>query len=207
MRAKVVVTFLALFFLSFLPALCAGAQGTSPGGWGTLETSGSGSDTILLVKVGGTRYQMGYWYGQLLAEEIVGAWTGISNGAGITEGQFDAAITSMWRSQYFDTAAWEAELQGVADGCSAAGYPEVTFQDLQKMNLIPDISESGCGLFALWGGATVNGDLYQLRNLDWSMDLGIQDYPVVAIYHPDTGYQHAVIGFAGMLGCAGGGIN
>jgi isopenicillin-N N-acyltransferase like protein len=49
--------------------------------------------------------------------------------------------------------------------------------------------------------------MFQLRNLDWTMGAGIQDYPVVAIFHPDDGNQHAVVGFAGLIGAAGGGMN
>ena len=178
-----------------------------PGGWGSIETVGEGTDTVTLVRVGGSRYEMGYWYGRLLADQIAPCWIAVYHAAPYSEALFDAAIDAMWRSEYFDVVAWEAELRGVADGCVDAGHPEVTYRVLQKMNLVPDMSELGCGLFALWGAATVNGDLYQMRNLDWTMDAGIQDYPVVAIYNPDDGCQHATIGFAGVLGCGGGGIN
>jgi len=178
-----------------------------PGGWGSIETVGEGSDAITLVKLGGSRYEMGYWYGRLLADQIAGCWSDFDAAAPYLEAEYDAAIDAMWRSEYFDIVAWEAELRGVADGCVDAGRPEITFRVLQKTNLIPDMSELGCGLFALWGAATVNGDLYQMRNLDWTMEAGIQDYPVVAIYNPDDGCQHAIIGFAGVVGCGGGGIN
>ena len=178
-----------------------------PGGWGTIEAAGEGSDAITLVKLGGNRYEMGYWYGRLLADQIAPCWIDMYHAAPYTEAQFDAAIDAMWRSEYFDTAAWEDELRGVADGCVDAGHPEITYRLLQKMNMIPDMSESGCGLFALWGAATVNGDLYQMRNLDWTMDAGIQEYPVVAVYNPADGKRHAVIGFAGLIAAAGGGIN
>jgi len=84
----------------------------------------------------------------------------------------------------------------------------VTYQRLRHMLAVGDISEHGCSLFAAWGKATVGGDLYQTRNLDWSMDTGLQNYPVIAIYNPtDGGQRHAVVGFAGMLGVAVGGMN
>jgi hypothetical protein len=69
------------------------------------------------------------------------------------------------------------------------------------------MSETGCGLYALWGKATSNGHLYQLRNLDWSMDTGAQNYPIVAFYEPIDGIRHAVIGFAGIIGAAVGGVS
>ena len=178
------------------------------GGSGTLETAGTGTDTISVVHLAGTSYEMGYWYGRLLADQVAAMWT-IAQGFGISDAQFDAAIEAMWRSAYFDTTEWENELRGVADGCQDAGHPEVTFLALQKIQVIPDLSELGCGLYALWGNATATGDLYQLRNLDWTVDAGFQNYPVVAIYTPSAGYglRHATIGFAGNLGCGGGGMN
>ncbi len=176
-------------------------------GYGTLQTVGSGSDSIWLVKVGGTRYEMGYEYGRLLANQVAGCIASMSAVAPFTEAQYAAAVAAMWKSTYFDTTSYDQELQGVADGCAAGGHPEITYEKLRRMQLIPDMSELGCSLFAAWGSATASGHLCQLRNLDWSMDTGIQDYPVVAIFEPDDGQVHAVIGFAGMLGVSGGGLN
>jgi len=180
------------------------------GGYGTLETRGSGTDEIWLLKVGGSRYEMGFWYGRLLADQIAGCAAHITAAmaaGGMTESDYIAATAAMWNPAYFDTEAYEAELQGMADGCSAAGHPEMTFEALRRVQLIPDMSEVNCSLFCAWGNATVAGHLYQLRNLDWTMETGIQNYPVVAIFEPDDGHVHAIIGFAGSLGISGGGIN
>ncbi len=178
-----------------------------PGGWGTIETVGEGDDAISLLKVGGDRYQMGYWYGKLLADQIAGCSSGLDAAIGASEAEYDTAINAMWKSGYFDTTAWELELRGVADGCLDGGHPEITYRELQKLLMVADMSEYNCGLFAAWGNATADGHLYQLRNLDWSMDTGAQDYPVVAIYYPDDGERHAVVGFAGLLGAAVGGMS
>jgi len=183
--------------------------GASPvGGYGMLEVVGQGVDAIKLVRVGGTRYEMGYHYGRLLASDIAGSRAGILGAYPIPPQQFAYAVASMWKPAYFDTAAYEQELRGIAAGCAESGHPELTFEELRNLQLIPDMSELGCSLLAAWGKATANGHLYQLRNLDWTMDAGIQNYPVVAIYDPtDGGNLHAVIGFAGLIGVAGGGIN
>ncbi len=178
-----------------------------PGGWGTVETVGEGSDAITLVKVGGDRYQMGYWYGRLLAGQIAGCWSNISAAARAKEQEYAFAVDAMWKSAHFDTVGWESELRGVADGCTDAGHPELTFETIRRMQMIPDMSEYNCSLFAAWGDATADGHLYQMRNLDWTMRAGVQEYPVVAIYEPTDGNLHAVIGFAGMIGASGGGMN
>lgn len=179
----------------------------SVGGWGTIETAGEGDDQITLVKLGGSRYEMGYWYGKLLADQIAPCWAGLKAAMGAPEHLYDEAIDAMWRSKYFDIDAWEQELRGVADGCNDAGHPEITFRELQKMHLVPDMSEYYCGLFSIWGNATADGHQYQMRNLDWSMDTGAQNYPVVAVFDPTDGQRHAVIGFAGLIGAAVGGMN
>lgn len=180
-----------------------------PGGYGDIETVGSGSDAVTVVRLGGNRFEMGYWYGYLLADQISAIWAMFAAVAAsqFPPGTLDNAVSQMWKDEYFDTAAWEEELSGIAHGCRMAGYPDLTVDVLKKIQMIPDVSEFGCCLFAAWGDATAGGEMYQLRNLDWSMDLGAQDYPVVAIYEPTDGIKHAVIGFAGLIGIAGGGMN
>jgi len=178
-----------------------------PGGWGKLGSVGEGKDKITVVEVGGDRYQMGYWYGRLLADQISKAWTGLLKNENVPDEAFGPAVEALWNTANFDTVAWECELRGVADGCYDAGHPEITFGTMQNMLAVPDMSENGCSLFAAWGKATANGDLYQLRNLDWSMTSGLQDYPVIAVYNPTDGKRHAIVGFAGLIGAAVGGMN
>jgi PhoPQ-activated pathogenicity-related protein/chitodextrinase len=182
-----------------------------PGGSGTKEIVGEGSDRVTVVRLSGNRYQMGFWYGYLLADQIDAVWSAFSalieSGAEFPAGALEQAVSQLWKSQYFDTAAWQTEFEGIARGCQAAGHPGITVDVLKKIIVIPDLSEYNCSLFAAWGEATAGNQMFQLRNLDWTMDLGIQDYPVVAIYDPDDGLKHAVIGFAGLVGIAGGGMN
>ena len=178
-----------------------------PGGWGSMRIVGEGKDAVTLVEVGGDRYQMGYWYGRLVGDQIARAWKGLEADAQLTDEQFAGAIDALWNAKYFDTTAWESELRGIADGCVDAGHPEVSYGLLLKMLCVPDMSENGCSLFAAWGKATVNGDLYQTRNLDWSMTTGLQNFPVVTIYNPTDGKRHALVGFAGLIGAAVGGMN
>jgi len=178
-----------------------------PGGWGKIGSVGEGKDKIAVVEVGGNRYEMGYWYGRLLAEQIAKAWFGFMDVVQVPDEIVDNAVRALWSRENFDVTAWELELRGIADGCYDAGHPEVTFEVMQRMLAAPDLSEHGCSLFAAWGKATKNGDLYQLRNLDWSMNTGLQDYPVIAVYNPEDGKRHAVVGFAGLAGAAVGGMN
>ncbi|MCP4644012.1 MAG: hypothetical protein GY851_26455, partial [bacterium] len=110
------------------------------GGSGTIETIGEGADTITLVRVEGTRYEMGYWRGKLLADQIAETWK-LANGmvqkmadeVGLPIAMFDDLAGTLWNEKYFDTKAWGEEYQGVADGCAAAGHPEITFEVMKKL--------------------------------------------------------------------------
>jgi hypothetical protein len=180
------------------------------GGSGTSETIGEGVDTITLVKIRGNRYELGYWYGKLLADQIAETWKLVQamvEKEGIPVAVVDMAVGALWQEKNFDVRPWNTELQGIADGCADAGQPQITFGVLKRIASIPDLSEHNCSLFAAWGAATLNGETFQMRNLDWSMDTGFQDYPVVAIYTPDDGMKHAVVGFAGVIGVSVGGMN
>ncbi len=182
-----------------------------PGGSGTKKVVGEGTDQVTVLRLSGNRYQMGFWYGYLLADQIDAVWSAFSSfiesGSVFPAGALELAVSQLWKPEFFDTAAWQTEFEGIVHGCRAAGYTDITVDVLKKIIVIPDLSEYNCSLFAAWGDATANNEMFQLRNLDWTMDLGIQDYPVVAIYDPDDGLKHAVIGFAGLVGIAGGGMN
>ena len=180
------------------------------GGSGTAETIGQGADTMTLVKIQGNRYELGYWYGKLLADQIGETWKMVQAMAereGIPMQIVEAASKQLWQEKNYDVQPWNAEVQGMADGCADGGHPEITFNVLKSIASIPDLSEYNCSLFVAWGNATLDGETFQMRNLDWSMDTGFQDYPVVAIYTPDDGVKHAVVGFAGVIGVSVGGMN
>jgi len=57
-----------------------------------------------------------------------------------------------------------------------------------------------CSSIAAWGDATEDGHLYQTRNLDWSLEVGAHEFPVIVVYVPDRGIPHVVPSFAGMVG-------
>ena len=180
------------------------------GGSGTAETIGEGEDTMTLLRIQGNRYELGYWYGKLLADQIAETWKlvqAMAEREGIPMQMVDAAAATLWQEKNFDMGPWSTEVQGIADGCADAGHPELTFSVLKRIAAIPDLSEYNCSLFVAWGAATLNGETYQMRNLDWSMDTGFQNYPVVAVYSPEDGVKHAVVGFAGVIGVSVGGMN
>jgi hypothetical protein len=101
-------------------------------------------------------------------------------------------------------AAWKAilphtdpryleELQGLAEGSG------VSLETLRHAHALPVVSPWSCSCLAVWGEATKDGGLYQIRNLDFMTEAGLQDYPVIVVYNPDEGIPHASVTFAGIV--------
>ena len=71
---------------------------------------------------------------------------------------------------------------------------------LQAAHAIPLLMPYSCSSIAAWGKATADGHLYQTRNLDWKLGVGLHDFPVVVVYLPERGIAHVVPTFAGVIG-------
>lgn len=95
--------------------------------------------------------------------------------------------------------------------------------------MLPSLTQGHCSMFGAWGNATMksqNGDLIQLRALDWydkcipflhlylsilidcrtkyiskrDTDGPFKDFPMVSVYHPTDGNAFANIAFTGFIG-------
>ena len=178
------------------------------GGWGRLELRFQDQDTVWVVTTGGTPYEMGYWYGKLLAPQVAANVTHFLQTVSTVVNLNLLSVAANALLPYVP-ARYLQMMQGLADACSDYGHPEVTMATLKQVMAVPDLSEAGCSLFAASRPAT-NGHTYQMRNLDWNMTTGVQRYPVVAIFLPtDTlgnpaGQPHATVGFAGVFGAIAG---
>jgi len=168
------------------------------GGYGFYETIGAGEDAITVLHVGGTHYQMGYWHGRLLRDQVranSASAIAAAEAGGVNSDVWAWAIASMWPyvpRDYLD------EMQGLADGSGLA------VEDVYKMHAIPDLSEYHCSAFAAMGAATVGGHDIQLRNLDWGLEFGIQQHPLLIVYEPDDANKYVDVSFAGFLGVIAG---
>ena len=161
---------------------------------------GSGADRIDVVVVGGTPREMGVSLGELMAEEIAAnldSYLAFATGAGFDTAQLDAAWAKV--SPFVDPQFIE-EMEGLAEGLANRNNPN-RFQDLVRLHMVPVVDSFSCSAIAVWGQASQDGHLYQIRNLDWELETGVQDHPWIVVYHPDDGIPHANVGFAGMLGC------
>ena len=65
------------------------------------------------------------------------------------------------------------------------------------------LSTGRCSLYGLWGNATRGGKTLQLRALDWDLNAGLQDFPVMTVYHPlsaKLGNTFVNVAWAGFIG-------
>jgi isopenicillin-N N-acyltransferase like protein len=165
------------------------------GGQGHRTLIGNDKVSLPCVVVRGTPYEMGFHLGRLMSSEIhqfvPAALQGIAQ-----EMQLDpSTLADVWaRTSAYGDDRLEQELLGLADG---SGIPLAT---LQAVHAIPLLMPYSCSSIAAWGEATVDGHLYQTRNLDWSMDVGAHEFPVIVVYIPNEGIPHVVPTFAGMIG-------
>lgn len=162
-----------------------------------VSTIGSGEDEITVVVVSGTPYEMGYQLGQAQKEEIKICMTNYLKYAqtGDPDRYNNAVLDAAWVSvEPYIKDRFKQELKGLSDGS------QVSWEQLKRAHMIPVVGNFACSGVSVWGNASVNGHLYQIRNLDFTMDGGVQDYPTIVIYLPDEGIAHASATFAGYIG-------
>jgi hypothetical protein len=151
-----------------------------------------------VVVVSGTPYEMGLALGKLMKPEMetfAPRFLGAAQAAG-GDKMSPARLDEAWRTmEPFISARFKEELQGLAAG---SGLP---LASLQQAHIIPAISEYSCSGVAIWGQASRNGHLYQIRDLDYSIGVHLQDFPCVVIYVPKDGVAHLNPSFAGSIGC------
>lgn len=158
-------------------------------------TAGSGDIQYPVVVVRGNPYEMGRQLGEAVGGQmrqfVPAAMEGILRELKVTIDD----LRDVWaRSAAFADDRLEQELAGLADG---SGVP---LPLLQAMHAVPLLMPYSCSSIAAWGAATKDGHLYQTRNLDWSMEVGAHEFPVIVVYVPDKGVPHVVPTFAGMIG-------
>jgi isopenicillin-N N-acyltransferase like protein len=188
----------ALFFQAGmrLPAevVSSPASGTVAGGGYRAELS-NGVARVPLVVVGGKPYEMGWHIGQLLRPEIrrfvPAAAAAFMKRLGVTAEE----LSDVWKSTApFTDDRFEQELLGLSDG---SGVPLAT---LQQVHCLPLLLPYSCSSVAAWGKATRDGHLYHTRDLDWDLEVGAHEFPVVLVFVPERGTAHAVPSFAGFIG-------
>eukprot|EP00163_Fabomonas_tropica_P005812 TRINITY_DN15443_c0_g1_i2.p1 TRINITY_DN15443_c0_g1~~TRINITY_DN15443_c0_g1_i2.p1 ORF type:complete len:491 (+),score=120.25 TRINITY_DN15443_c0_g1_i2:84-1556(+) len=186
----------------------------------TLQQSGGNtSNWFYVVHVYGKPYDWGYAIGSLAKNEtytfITDMWTYL-------EGQVDSVLKNVpkWLAEMIANAGLDValdltydatkaymdpkifdEMQGLAD---AAG---VDYKKIRRVHMLAGLTQGKCSMLGAWGKATTNGNLIQLRALDWDMQAPVRDYSAITVYHPSDpadGHSFINIGILGFLGSLSG---
>lgn len=154
-----------------------------------------------VIRLSGTPYALGRQHGEALREEVRASVEQVL-GYFRRQGKIPwlrTALVNGWldwprhRSRPYVPPAYLEEMRGLADG---AGIP---LAEIERLHAVPDRTYT-CANFAAWGRATVDGRLIHARNLDWSIDAGLQQRPVVFVVRPDGKRAFVSAGWAGFLG-------
>jgi len=94
------------------------------------------------------------------------------------------------------------EMRGMAD---ATG---LDYTMILRIHMIGEVTKGSCSFYGLYGPATLDGKVLQLRALDWDTGAGLQNHPTVTVYHPapKSGLcvPFANVGWAGWIGVLSG---
>lgn len=190
---------------------------------GELYTVGIPGDNQIHVLhlYGNNGYDWGYAAGQLLGWEmnqtLSGAWNyfvtqimqqvnGVAKKYNIPQWLeqliIDKGLEAVldWQheeSKKFVDPQVYAEMRGIAD---ASG---ISYDMIRRIHLIGEVTRGQCSLYGAWGDQTLGAKTLQLRALDWDTGAGLQNFPVVTVYHPMTpslGVAFANVGWAGWIG-------
>jgi len=165
---------------------------------GYRTTLGTAPDDFPVLVVSGTPHEMGLSLGALAKAEIqafaprflAGAQAASSDALSSTK------LDEAWRTMApYMSVRFKEELRGLAEGSG------LSLLLMQRVHMIPVISEYSCSGVAIWGPATRTGHLYQIRNLDYTLQAQLQEFPCVVIYIPKDGIAHMNPSFAGSIGC------
>jgi len=148
-----------------------------------------------VIVVAGTPYEMGYHYGRLMTADVrtllIAFLAYVGQDPLFSNANLDAAWGAM--EPYTDPRYIE-EMQGLAAGAG------LDFLSVRRVHCVPALDSYSCSSVAAWGAATVDGHLYQTRNLDWDLGAMAHNFPAVVMYMPTNGQPHINVTFAGLIG-------
>ena len=174
-------------------ACCLLAAYCAPRAFADVDTR----DGLRVVYLSGTPYELGRQHAEALRDEVRAS---VSRVLGYFRSYLKIPFIKTWAANWWLDVPWNAarpflapdrleELRGLAEG---SGVP---LQDLYRLQVLPDRTYS-CSNFAAWGRATAGGRLIHMRNLDWNINAGIQDYAVVFVVRPEGKRAFVNVGWA-----------
>ena len=167
--------------------------------WATniVENIGDEDNQITVIYLKGQPYDLGYIHGSVLREQVTALYNSLLNAVSQYGAPYllDLAYKQM---EPYIPQAYKDEMQGLADGAG------INVNTVHRVHAIPDLSEMDCSFFAAWGNATVDGNLYQIRALDYATDWHLQEHPAILVCEPDSGRRFVNVGWVGFIGVVSG---
>lgn len=167
---------------------------------GTLQGKGFltniGPDDTPLVIVQGSAYEMGRSVGALMAEDIAILTDEVLRLTQQGSQRYsNENLDNAWEavSPYL-SKQWQDQLRGLAAGSGVA------YRTIIRVHMVPVLGNYSCSGAVLWDEATKDDKMYVFRNLDYSLNMRMQDFPLIIVYLPTDGLPHANPTFAGFLG-------
>ena len=177
----------SLTFLLFGSSLFAKVISTEGDGY-LEETNGQ-----YVLRLKGTPYEMGYQHGKLLKETIqqnVGQFIDKPPAGG--EDKTKEFLRNLPQIKNHIPLSLIEEMKGVAEGS------DIPFEKILILNLFPEMFH--CSGITVNGEATLNGSLYHVRVLDYSIGKSIQKSAVLIIAEPKDKLPFANVSYAGFIG-------
>lgn len=169
-----------------------------------------------VLVVSGTYYDMGVMIGrelgQIMQEALTTGYPSIKRKIALwlnkkhdIDREIEVALTA------FDALTppeAKMEMRGIYDGCREAGYPLSDPQILEKLNILIELGEQECTLFAVQPPMS-KGHTYQLRDLDYYKNVNMIYIPTVIIRIPQDSNGNLIDAATASFdfsSCIGGGI-
>lgn len=161
---------------------------------------------VPIIYLRGNSYEIGYQEGRLLKEEIESLFLRLYAFARkhikipfFWKFFLNLRLDRIYKSiEPFISENYKQELKGLAQGSG------ISLKEFQRLHTLSEIYPQMCSSFSAFGKATSDGRLYHMRNFDWSIELGIQDYPVIKVYHLEGKIPFVSIGYIGFIGVLSG---
>lgn len=170
---------------------------------------------VTVLHVWGTPYEMGYQHGKLLAPQVRATI------ADVMKGGQNFLPKALRKSPFITRKDRESMINGLLDRAWALQAPHTPREDLEEMaglaagsgvplamihrlHAIPELTETSCSALLCKDSATRDGHIYQLRILDYGGKFGLEQRPLITVYHPDKSHAYVNIGWIGFIGVISG---
>lgn len=172
---------------------------TSPNTFSRYEELFFGGRKVVVLVVSGTYYDMGRLYGAHFGGHLVNNTVKRLPALLRTIGQLHKKRDSIQQDLEMARRSlrpsvpfkYKEEMRGIYDGCRAGGHPIESIEVLENFIAAIELGENECSMFAAQPPAT-SGDTYQLRDLDYYLDVNFQEQPLVLIRIPQDAEGNAI---------------